>query len=62
MAASYRHAIRWIAINDEPGESGESDVYNVESQISTLLVADIFGKEPEAVAKAILAVRKKESI
>lgn len=58
MRASYRQAVLWIAMNDEPGEL---DPYNVESGITTLLVADIFGKEPEDVAKAIIACRKKDS-
>lgn len=56
MRASYRHAIAWIALNDEPGDS---DVEVIQSYISTLLVADIFGKEPEAVARAIVRYRKE---
>lgn len=56
--ASYRAGVRWIAENDEPMET---DLESVASQISTLLLADLFGKDPEEVAKAILRQREKDA-
>lgn len=55
--ASYRAAVRWIAINDEPGEL---DPDALQWAVTTLLIADIFGKEPLDVAKAIVRIRRKE--
>ncbi len=55
--ASYRDGVRWIAQNDEPGGQ---DVYTVAELVSVLLLADLFGKDPEAVAKAVVACRKRE--
>ena len=56
MAASYRKAVEWIAYNDE---GGDIEIETVASYVTTLLIADIFGKEPEAVAKSIVNFRKK---
>jgi hypothetical protein len=55
--ASYREGVQWIADNDEP-TSG--DVEQISGQISTLLLADLFEKDPIDVARAILRVRLKE--
>jgi hypothetical protein len=54
--ASYRKAVEWIAHNDEPGDR---DPESVSEFISTLLVADIFGKEPLTVARAIIRYRER---
>ena len=56
MRASYRHGVRWIAENDEP-DSLEAD--EIEGYVSTLLLADLFGKEPETVAADIVRQREK---
>ena len=53
--ASLQSAIEWIALNDE---SGEMDIEIISQMISVLLVADLFGKEPKAVATRIYAERK----
>jgi len=53
--ASYREATRWIALNDSPGDSDD----DVESLITVLLVADIFGVSTERVARDVLRVRRK---
>jgi hypothetical protein len=55
MRASYRDAIRWIAENDE---GGETDPEVIADMITALLVADLFGKEPAAVAAAVIRKRK----
>jgi hypothetical protein len=55
MRASYRHGLDWIVYNDEPEDL---DPENISGYISTLLLADLFGKDPEAVARAIVRRRK----
>lgn len=57
--ASYREAIEWIALNDEPALD---DVGEVAAMISVLLIADLWRKEPEAVARAVIRRRKKEGL
>lgn len=54
--ASYRHGVAWIAGNDEPGET---NIDAIRSQISVLMLADLFGIEPERVAKDVLRYRAK---
>jgi hypothetical protein len=56
VRASYRHAVRWIAFNDE---GAERDLETISQAVTVLLVADIFGAEPERVAKDVLRVREK---
>lgn len=55
---SLKRAVSWIALNDEPTCL---DVEEVSSLISTLLVADMFGKEPEEVARMIVDTRRKSA-
>lgn len=55
---SYRRMIAWMGDNDE---TGETDVEIVASLISTVMVADVFGKEPVDVAKAVLRYRRHEA-
>jgi hypothetical protein len=56
MRASYRRGVDWIAQNDEPEDL---DLFNVSGYISTLLLADLFGKSSDDVAAAIVRRRKK---
>jgi hypothetical protein len=59
MAASYRKAIEWIAYNDSPAD----DTYDAEAlsgYISVVLVADLFDKDSDAVARAVVRKRRKE--
>ena len=53
--ASLKKAIAWIADNDE---SGELDIEVMETLISVLLVADLFGKTPTEIATRVVKVRK----
>lgn len=55
--ASYRAGVRWIAENDEPGSI---DIDEIDGYISTLLLADLFGKDPRDVAWDIAGYRMKE--
>lgn len=57
---TYRRAIIWIAYNDDPGSSHAFSVKHVSQMVSVVLVADIFGKTPEQVAKAVVRRRKEE--
>lgn len=45
--ASYKFGVEWIAWNDEPEET---DHEIISGYISTLLLADLFTKEPMVVA------------
>ena len=56
--ASYRAGVYWIAMNDEPGEGSQEVVAGF---ISTLLLADLFGAEPQRVARYIIRRRRKEA-
>ncbi len=55
--ASYREAVRWIAENDEPNTT---DYMDIAQYVSTLLVADLFGKDPYEVGHAIATLRVRE--
>lgn len=46
----YRFGVQWIAENDEPGSI---DVAEISGYISTLLLADLFCKDPIKVAQDI---------
>jgi hypothetical protein len=54
MSANYTYGVWWIARNDEPLDT---DVESVASYISTLLLADLFGKKPSDVAFDIVSLR-----
>lgn len=59
MAASYRAAVSWIAENDDAGSNDALDPEVVAGYVTTILVADVWDKEPEEVAAAIVKYRKK---
>lgn len=61
----YREAVYWIAVNDNPGDpmyqdSAPDGPDEIAGYVSTLLVADLFGADPELVAKDVDRVRRKE--
>lgn len=58
--ASYRHGVRWIAHNDDCG--GGASVAEIASYISTLLLADLFGADPERVALDIARERQRAGL
>lgn len=60
MAPSIKYGVDWIALNDESGGDERLDVSSVASYISTALLADLFGKTPEDIAKRI--VRRREQL
>lgn len=53
---AYRHAVRWIAVEDEPEDL---DAAGVTGYITVHLVADIFDKDPRTVADAVVRRRKR---
>lgn len=59
MRASYRFGVRWIADNDEPDQR---DLEEIAEQVSTLLLADLFDKDPYDVARAISRQRERDLI
>lgn len=56
MRASYRKGVEWIAGNDEPEDL---DPESVAGYISTTLLADLFGKDPLDVGRAVVRKRKQ---
>jgi hypothetical protein len=52
--ASYRHGVEIIALNDE---TAETDPEAVAGMISVCLLADLFGVEPERVARDVVRYR-----
>jgi len=59
MAASYREAIAWIALEDGDGDAEWSDIEHVSEMVSVALVSSIFKKSREEVGKAVIRYRKK---
>jgi hypothetical protein len=57
--ASYRDAVSWIALNDEPGDRDPETVAEI---ISVVLTAELFGAAPERVATDIIRYRTKHDI
>jgi hypothetical protein len=55
--ASYRRGIELVALNDEPGEL---DAEVVQTQISVILLADLFEIPVERVARDVVRIREKE--
>lgn len=55
---SYRAAIAWIALNDEPDETNEEEI---KLFLSVCLVADLFDKHTDIVAADVVKHKKKES-
>jgi hypothetical protein len=54
--ASYRAGVEWIALNDEPGDR---DPETASDYISSLLLAELFGVEPERVGRDVVRYRTK---
>jgi len=57
--ASYKHGVSWIAMNDNNGALDAMVTEVVASYISTILLADLFGKTVEHVAKDIVKARMR---
>ena len=55
--ASYRHGVQWIADEDEAGSDDARNMEEVAGYVSTLLLADLFGKPPAEVASEIVRYR-----
>lgn len=53
----YKFGVAWIALNDNAGENLSAE--ELSGTISVLLLADLFGKDPEKVAKDVIAYRLK---
>lgn len=56
MHIPISRAIQWAAENDE---SSELDVEEVAIKVTTLLIADLFGKEPGDIAQRIVTYRRE---
>ncbi|MCA9073038.1 MAG: hypothetical protein KDA84_29150 [Planctomycetaceae bacterium] len=57
--ASYRYAVKWIALNDSWGDPEALDPESVQHQITVVLIADLFGVLREKVAQDVVKERKK---
>lgn len=60
--ASYREAIAWIALNDDPGASYSMVMSEVAEQLTVVLVADLFAKQPHHVATDVIKYRAAEAV
>lgn len=56
----YRFGVEWIALNDDPGSSDAQNVEELRGLISVLLLADLFGKAPEDVARDVARYRARK--
>lgn len=56
LRVGYRSAVAWIAGNDDE-DLGNDDTGYI---LTVLLVADLWGKEPQKVAEDIVAYRSKK--
>ena len=52
---SIKKAVEWIALNDEPEEN---EPYWIASLTTVLLVADVFNKDVNDIAKRVAKYRK----
>jgi hypothetical protein len=57
--ASYRHAIAWIAENDSAADDGAFDPRHASELVSSVLIADIFGVDPDRVGRDVVRYRKR---
>ena len=60
--ASYRHAVEWIAYNDDLGSPDSLDLERVSGYISVCIVADLFGVEAEKVVRDVIRKREKDNL
>lgn len=58
MAANYRQAVQWIADNDASGDEDPPEA--LAKYLTVCLVADIWGKTPERVAKDVYEQRGQD--
>lgn len=54
---TYREAVEWIARNDNDGDKGAFDLAVVRDYLTVAFVADLFGKEQDTVAQAVIDCR-----
>lgn len=59
--ASYRQGIAWIAVNESDGSEDRLQPEVVAYLVPSLLLADLFGVEPERVGEDIVRYRKRAS-
>lgn len=60
--ASYKDAIAWIAENDSAGDIDALTPDTVHMLVSAVLVADIFGVDPDKIGKDVVRYRIKNNI
>jgi predicted P-loop ATPase/GTPase len=53
---TYKKAVEWIAINDEPSET---DLEEISGFLTVTLIADLFNIDEQVVAKDVLKIREK---
>jgi hypothetical protein len=54
----YLEAVKWIAFNDE---DGDTSVASIRCYVTTALVADVFKKTTQQVAEAIARQRRRKT-
>lgn len=54
---AYREAVHWIAHNDSPADG--PDLVGIAGYLTTLLVADVWHRDPAQVARDVARVRRR---
>lgn len=57
----YLDMIYAIAHNDGPGDADALKPASLAHQVTVVLAADVFGKDPIQVARAVARIRKQEN-
>lgn len=52
---NYANGVVWIAVNDEPTCRDRDEIMG---QLTVVLLADLFGRDPEIVADDVIAARE----
>lgn len=58
MKTAIQRGVEWIALNDEPGCLNAEEVWN---QVTVLMLADIYAKDPKEVARQVVEYRKNQA-
>jgi hypothetical protein len=60
--ASYREAVRWIALNDSPGDDGGLDPKIASELVTSVLIADLFDVSVERIGSDIVRERERHFV
>jgi hypothetical protein len=58
---SYRQAVAWIALNDNPGDPDAQDAETIGGFLTVGFAADLFDVDQKRVAADVVAYRQAEA-